>query len=325
MDFNQEGFKQPLLIRIKLLLSQIRNSSNKKGILILLLLIAILPLALILATNKSIRNFLYRSQAAPNATLSLAPQGVSQNGQGRWQFTLNQDVNVNVVVQTGDLQVQIGEVVINYNPTKLSAQSVTCNPGSALQYSLTSNDPSVQVIKRDGSNNETGRIEIACVSFNPPFPTNHPQFDPNWQLPVQIPILTNTTATLATVVFRPVSLSTNNTDLQIDFTSASPGNLNDSNLIPPLSPPAVTTPGMDILAGVTNATYDVVSTPLASPTPARHGEGDANNDNAVDIQDFQIWRNEFLSATTSQADFNGDSASDIQDFQIWRNTFLAGG
>lgn len=58
-------------------------------------------------------------------------------------------------------------------------------------------------------------------------------------------------------------------------------------------------------------------TPSSSPI-----EGDINNDNDINLLDFNIWRNEFLAiVTTKQADLNFDGKVDLIDFNIWRRAF----
>lgn len=55
-------------------------------------------------------------------------------------------------------------------------------------------------------------------------------------------------------------------------------------------------------------------------------EGDANNDNKVDILDFTLWRQAFGKAVGDPAynantDFNNDGKVDILDFTLWRQNF----
>jgi len=59
-------------------------------------------------------------------------------------------------------------------------------------------------------------------------------------------------------------------------------------------------------------------------------EGDANNDNVVDAQDFNILRNTFGLTTgdpgyDSRADFNGDNLVNVSDFNLMSGNFGSGG
>ena len=56
-------------------------------------------------------------------------------------------------------------------------------------------------------------------------------------------------------------------------------------------------------------------------------EGDANNDDVVDVSDFSILRTTFLKSCGAagfdgRADFNGDCIVDISDFSLLRTNFL---
>ena len=58
--------------------------------------------------------------------------------------------------------------------------------------------------------------------------------------------------------------------------------------------------------------------------------GDANNDNVVNINDFNIFRNTFGKACgdlgyDDRAEFNGDCAVNITDFSLLRPNFGQGG
>jgi hypothetical protein len=50
-------------------------------------------------------------------------------------------------------------------------------------------------------------------------------------------------------------------------------------------------------------------------------EGDANNDNCVDIQDFSVLRTAFSPAYEARADFNQDGVVNIQDFSMLATNF----
>jgi hypothetical protein len=49
-------------------------------------------------------------------------------------------------------------------------------------------------------------------------------------------------------------------------------------------------------------------------------EGDANDDNAVNVFDFSIWRLEFLTSAF-RSDFNNDGVVNVFDFSLWRKNF----
>ena len=56
--------------------------------------------------------------------------------------------------------------------------------------------------------------------------------------------------------------------------------------------------------------------------------GDANDDGAVDLQDFGLLKANFgttSGATWGQGDFNGDGAIDLQDFGLLKANFGTGG
>jgi hypothetical protein len=71
-----------------------------------------------------------------------------------------------------------------------------------------------------------------------------------------------------------------------------------------------------------------IQAPIQTPTPTvitpttTQLIGDFNKDNAVDILDFNLWRNEFLGLlTTKSSDANGDGVVDLIDYNIWLNAF----
>lgn len=76
------------------------------------------------------------------------------------------------------------------------------------------------------------------------------------------------------------------------------------------------------------------STPTPTPVPPTNTPtpipppGDISGDGKIDIQDFNIWRCQFLAdgscptIPVNQADINKDGVVDILDFAIWRNSFL---
>jgi hypothetical protein len=49
-------------------------------------------------------------------------------------------------------------------------------------------------------------------------------------------------------------------------------------------------------------------------------EGDANDDNAVNVFDFSIWRLEF-GTSAFRSDFNNDGVVNVFDFSLWRKNF----
>ena len=67
-------------------------------------------------------------------------------------------------------------------------------------------------------------------------------------------------------------------------------------------------------------------TPTTGGTCAKKINGDANCNGTIKIDDFAIWRSEFLGTlTTKLSDFDTSGAVTIADFARWRTTFLAGG
>ncbi len=64
-------------------------------------------------------------------------------------------------------------------------------------------------------------------------------------------------------------------------------------------------------------------TQSASQQCALYSKGDANCDGKIDMDDFNIWRDEFLKTSTSKtSDFNNDGVINTDDFNIWRDGFL---
>ncbi len=63
-----------------------------------------------------------------------------------------------------------------------------------------------------------------------------------------------------------------------------------------------------------------------SPTPGncnRKLKGDADCNDIINLVDFEIFRNEYMSADSSvKADFNGDNKINLTDFEIWRVNYL---
>ncbi len=63
-------------------------------------------------------------------------------------------------------------------------------------------------------------------------------------------------------------------------------------------------------------------TPTAGACTGK-SRGDADCDGAVEMDDFEIFRKEYVHAVTSrQADFNADGVVDLADFERWRSTKL---
>lgn len=76
---------------------------------------------------------------------------------------------------------------------------------------------------------------------------------------------------------------------------------------------------------VTNTPVPGVPTNTPPATCAKKIQGDANCDGNIKIDDFAIWRSEFLKTlTTKLADFDANGTVAIADFARWRTTFLAG-
>jgi hypothetical protein len=60
---------------------------------------------------------------------------------------------------------------------------------------------------------------------------------------------------------------------------------------------------------------------------ARKIEGDANCDGRIDLEDFEIFREEFIAQmqknrTTNRSDFNNDGSVDLLDFELFREGFI---
>lgn len=63
----------------------------------------------------------------------------------------------------------------------------------------------------------------------------------------------------------------------------------------------------------------------ASPSPAScvQSKGDANKDGAVNLLDYNIWRDEILLVrTTKLSDFNCDTFINLLDHNIWRTEMI---
>jgi hypothetical protein len=57
-------------------------------------------------------------------------------------------------------------------------------------------------------------------------------------------------------------------------------------------------------------------------------DGDANEDNEVDLVDFGVWKETYLGdgvGDWTAGNFNGDDVVDLVDFGIWKNQYLAAG
>lgn len=79
-----------------------------------------------------------------------------------------------------------------------------------------------------------------------------------------------------------------------------------------------TTPTLQSIGLSQDLTLNFGISPTTTPLP-----NDFNNDRAIDMLDFNIWRNEFLDlVTTKYSDANKDGAIDLLDFTLWRNAFM---
>ena len=73
----------------------------------------------------------------------------------------------------------------------------------------------------------------------------------------------------------------------------------------------------------TGVTPGPVVTNTPPPTCAKKIQGDANCDGNIKIDDFAIWRSEFLKTlATKLSDFDANGVVAIADFARWRTTFL---
>ena len=50
-------------------------------------------------------------------------------------------------------------------------------------------------------------------------------------------------------------------------------------------------------------------------------KGDYNFDGKVDVNDYNVWSNNFGSTTAAEADGNGNGKVDLADFTVWRDSF----
>ncbi len=71
-----------------------------------------------------------------------------------------------------------------------------------------------------------------------------------------------------------------------------------------------------------SATATIKPNATATPSMAKV-VGDANGDGKVELDDFVIWRSEYLgNVTTKKADFNGDGKVELDDFVVWRGRYI---
>lgn len=112
-----------------------------------------------------------------------------------------------------------------------------------------------------------------------------------------------------------------------------PGNVVDATptprpptVAPTTVPTAVPTPmptTTPTISGAPTATPIITVTP--PPSCALKGSGDANCDGSVSLVDYEIWKQEYVGALTTQsADFDGKNGVTVVDFAIWRQTYVGG-
>ena len=213
------------------------------------LLIILLPLLLyVLQTALS-----FRGRAAGETRLMLIPKNIAQSPDGTWKFTRGQEVEVDVVLDSGSNQIESIEPVIFYDkdsislkdidPGRLSTQNIFCNDFTPIKHKvaaviggLTVNQNGIE------QGTELGFASIACTIY----PSSNPDT-------AQIPPPAGFVAPVATFKFIPKKVGTGKT-ITFDFTA---GGTNDSS--------AYKYEGgccskSNVLQLVENLTYDVVET-----------------------------------------------------------------
>lgn len=176
------------------------------------------------------------STEGQGASLSLR---ANTNGERLQQaeFPINQDVGVDVVLNTHDVMVDGVEAIVEYDPTVLSAQVINFGTSEIPQL----NETLTQQIERDASGDEVGRVHFAVTAI--PLP---PYTDSN-QIPAYTPIPSGTEATVATIRFRTLKF-TNSSTVAVKYLR---DNRNDSNVS------LYRNPGKDGLSEVNNLVFSI--------------------------------------------------------------------
>lgn len=218
-----------------LIISSTSNSKKLKldwRVLTLVLLLVLLPLSILV-----IRSTIYkRGKGAGTAVLKLVPANVVKQG-NNYIFTQNQDVSVDLMINTPISSVHGIEAIVRYNPAKLAVVSVKCNSDAT-------NALKNEWVK--SINPTTGTVNLSCLGFpkntaDNPWGSSPP--DPNFYS------ASTSDYKYGTVVFKPWGPSTNET-IAYEFTA---GSLNDSNAVSTTDPL-----NYDVLGSVQNITYNTV-------------------------------------------------------------------
>lgn len=231
---------------------------KKLQLITVVLLIILLPLLLYLLQQA----LQIGIQGAPDAQLSLVPQGITQTVDQKWVFPLSQTVPVDIVLNSGTNQVEAVEATIFYDPTVLTlkgatglaSNNITCSQITPLKHAWVKQIAGLSV---DTSGNqigtETGSVTIVCSAV--------PPID-QWQNGVAVyqPTTVNFNSPIATLRFTTLK-NTTNASLAFEFTPTTP--TNDSSVLQYQGGCCSTT---EVLSAVNNLTFDV-GTVSGTPTP----------------------------------------------------------
>lgn len=214
-------------------------------IVVLILLLPLLLYALQLALSL-------RSRAAGETRFVLIPKNVAQAPNGTWRFTKDQEVEVDVVLESGSNQIESIEPVIFYdkniltlkstNPNNLSTENIFCSDFTPLKHKVAAVVGGLQ-IDQNGveQGTEFGFASIAC--------TIYPSSDPD---AAETPPPVGFSAPIATFKFTPKTVATGQT-ITFDFSPG--GGQNDSTAYKYEGGCCSQT---NVLQLVENLTYDVI-------------------------------------------------------------------
>lgn len=220
-------------------------------LLIVVVLIVLLPVLMYLLQQA----FQIRIGAAPDAQLSVVPKNLTTTPDGKWEFTVNNTIPIDIVLNSGTNSIEAVETTLFYDPLTVSLKgsgavktldNIACSQISPLKYTWTK---SVGGISVDSSGNEsgteTGTVTIVCSSVPPVT---------QWvnNVPVYQPGTAGLTTTIATLQFRTLKTATN-ASISIDYNPQSPKN--DSNVLSYEGTCCSTT---DVLSRANNLTFSVV-------------------------------------------------------------------
>lgn len=243
---------------------------------------------------------LQKSAYASQSTLTFSPTQITTSP--------NQTFNVNVNLDTQGNSIGGVDVIIHFDNTNLTLQTVSNRGNSLLKTVL----PINQSLEFDSAGlvnlaNTTGKIQIGYAAYDLDTNTVNAGFNG-----LQSPLFTLSFQTKSTAV-------TNIAPIRFDYIQA--GSTIDTNIIKmPIN-------------GVVEEVFQMPSSqvtingfsPTNTPAPAceKRNQGDANCDNIIDLLDFNIWRTEYISGSSTRADFNGSGGVDLLDFNIWRITYTS--